>query len=62
MIEATRAAIERATAPLLDTQRELLARIDQQAQAIESLERRASRHVEHLHALDSKVKALQNSK
>lgn len=62
LLAAFKSYVARSVAPLEATQRDLLARIDKSAAIIESLERRASRHGDHLSRMESRLQAIEHSK
>ena len=62
VLVAIKGYIARALRPLESTQRDLLARLDQSAAMVESLERRASRHAEHLSRLESRLKNVEHGR
>jgi prefoldin subunit 5 len=66
LVQSVKAAIERAIAPhqkriaeLETIQRDLLQRLDKHGSTLESLERRASRHADHLGSLETRTKTLE---
>ena len=63
IVTATGAAVrkaQRALDPVLADQRGLVQRADKTTATIESLERRASRHADHLSRLESRLQALEH--
>jgi predicted nucleic acid-binding Zn-ribbon protein len=58
VVEAARGFIQRAVSPLQENIRAALERLDKHAQALESLERRASRSSQHLAELERKMQSV----
>lgn len=60
LIAAIKAHVQKALAPLLETQRDLLGRLDRAAVALETAERRLSRQGDHIAKLESRLQAIEH--
>ena len=59
LVRVVRGFVGRICDPIAEKQRDLIAKCDKLATTVESLERRCSRHADHLAALESKMQAVE---